>query len=1349
MVAGDPSPAPAHRVLLFTDIVGSVAMGKRLGDRSYAEAVKGPHDALFRAAMGSSPGTLSVAGTGDGFLASFRSSEEAVLGALRFQQALRAKAWSAEQPRVRIGIHAGEVLLDAKGEPHGSAVNLCSRIMSLAAGGQILLTRHGFDDARQYVREHPAPEDGGEPPPLRWMAHGSYRFKGNDDDPLEVFEVGAAGSAALHPPPDSEKARRVIGPDDEALLGWRPAAEQEIPGRAGWSLERRLGAGGFGEVWLARQRQTAETRVFKFCFDADRLRSFRREMALFRVLREVLGERRDIARLLDVQLEKPPYSLESEFTPEGDLRGWSERRGGIGTLPLATRLAFVARTADAVAAAHRVGVLHKDLKPANILVFVDEEGEPRPRISDFGIGILTDRSLLERLGVTASGFTATQLTENESSRTGTRMYVPPETLLGKPFTTMGDVYALGVMLFQMVVATFDTPMAAGWERALEPAVPDPDLRELLRGDLAAMVDVEPERRPDSAAAVAVLIRALEARCAERVRGRAAAAALARRKRLRRRAIAGGALLILALGVAGAFLARERTLRAEAEREREAAEELALFMLQDLIPRAREMGRLDLLEAAARKAAAHYTKTPLERAAPESLRDRAFALVQVGSVLEAQGDDRGAIETLAVAQAVIERFLERFPTSIRGKAVLFEVYMATGRAHSMLGWTERALAPFRGALEAAGEIAAATPNAPTSARRIGLASVVLGSTLLASDRRDEAATLLASGVEVLGRLGQTGEPTALSELGFAHAERGMLRIADGELTAALEDFRAAVNAGERAVAAAPASALLKADLLVYRQGLGDALLLAGDRAGAATQFDGQLALVERLLEASPGHPSHRRSRALARQRLARLAADQGRPESALALLDDAGRELEQLATAHPRNVGVIADLATNEDRVGMVLLAQRRYEQARERIAAGLALEERLERLLASGRSCNRAVFFQHLGDVALSQGDREAALARYRESLALTEGHSDRASRENSAVCHERSGAIWRALSDLPRALESCRRSLALREAVSADPHDLLAQASLATAQTNVADVLRDLMRLEEASTLYVAAHTVRVRLNEPRALSIAEERLGLLQCARGNPLAALPHYERSLALSRAVAAARPEEAQSLEDLSVALVQLARLLQDLQDFERSRALAQEALVTLRRLVAAAPEDPVALRRLASALDRERKFLAAQNRHADALATAREMRQIFVTLGARTPRDPGASRSVARAHQAVGDAAIAAGEHQEALSAFREALRDESVRADLDEAALYNGACAASLASAAAQGEEADALRREALTWLAEDLRRRRARAAANPDAEEAALRAHLAHARMADADLAPLRDLPEFATLFE
>lgn len=555
-------------VLLFTDVVGSVDLKKRLGDAE-AGMLIARHDALFRASIADLPAAEVLKDTGDGFMARFQSASDAVVAALRFQSAMRSEPWPAERMlRARVGIHLGEASElepeDATGKPKisGLAVDLAARVMGLALPGQILLTGAAFDNARQNVREHP-PIPGATTPPLRWMAHGPYLFHGSDE-PMEVFEVGAVGGAPLVAPPDGEKARRAVAADEEETLGWRPAAGMSIPDRRGWVLERRLGEGGFGEVWLGVNPATGTRRVFKFCYDAERLRSLKRELTLFRLLRDALGDRDDIARLYDVQLDEPPFFLESEFTEEGSLVEWAGRIGGLDRAPLEQRIDIIARVADAVAAAHSVGVLHKDIKPGNILIDKDRQGNPRPRLTDFGIGMLTDRTPLDRRQFTAAGFTRTLLGQNQT-HTGTPLYSPPEAFAGKPFTVQGDIYALGVMLYQMVVGDFQRPLGHGWERD----VPDP----ILRSDIAACVAADGARRLASATELAERLRAIPQR-----------RRAAKRKRTAR--LTGYASLVLLglLGVAAVLFVRERDLREMAERELQRKERLLQYLVTGIIAR---------------------------------------------------------------------------------------------------------------------------------------------------------------------------------------------------------------------------------------------------------------------------------------------------------------------------------------------------------------------------------------------------------------------------------------------------------------------------------------------------------------------------------------------------------------------------------------------------------------------------------------------------------------------------------------------------------------------------------------------------------------------------------------------
>ena len=85
-----------------------------------------------------------------------------------------------------------------------------------------------------------------------------------------------------------------------------------------WLLEQKLGEGGFGEVWLGRHQVMKERRVFKFCFRADRVRSLKREMTLFRLIKERIGDHPNIVALREVYFERFPagdHTVELDVAP--------------------------------------------------------------------------------------------------------------------------------------------------------------------------------------------------------------------------------------------------------------------------------------------------------------------------------------------------------------------------------------------------------------------------------------------------------------------------------------------------------------------------------------------------------------------------------------------------------------------------------------------------------------------------------------------------------------------------------------------------------------------------------------------------------------------------------------------------------------------------------------------------------------------------------------------------------------------------------------------------------------------------------------------------------------------------
>lgn len=197
-----------------------------------------------------------------------------------------------------------------------------------------------------------------------------------------------------------------------------------------WRLLRELGRGGMGSVWLGERddgqyRQQVAIKLIRLGMDSEHiLRQFRRERALLARLQHP-----NIAQLIDGGIDqrgRPWFAM--EYVAGIGLGQWLEREQAT----LRERLQLFVKLCRAVAHAHRQLIVHRDLKPSNVLVQADGE----PRLLDFGIARLVDQDADER--------TATM------QHFLTRDFAAPEQLRGEPAGTSADVYALGLILFELL-----------------------------------------------------------------------------------------------------------------------------------------------------------------------------------------------------------------------------------------------------------------------------------------------------------------------------------------------------------------------------------------------------------------------------------------------------------------------------------------------------------------------------------------------------------------------------------------------------------------------------------------------------------------------------------------------------------------------------------------------------------------------------------------------------------------------------------------------------------------------------------------------------------------------------------
>jgi DNA-binding winged helix-turn-helix (wHTH) protein/tetratricopeptide (TPR) repeat protein len=471
-----------------------------------------------------------------------------------------------------------------------------------------------------------------------------------------------------------------------------PALEFRVgdhpPSRPQWKLVERLGTGGHGEAWLARHEKTGDARVFKFAVNAGALTSLKREITLYRLLHDSLGARAAVARILEWNLTESPYFIEVEHVAGGNLQAWSEAQGGLTGIPLPARLELVARIAEAVAAAHSVGALHKDLKPGNVLVHV-ENGMPVIRLCDFGSGGVLDPQRLDALGITRHGFTKTMA---DATTSATPLYIAPEVIAGQPFTIQADIYSLGILLYQVVAGDLRKALAPGWESDIED--------ELLREDIGLAAAGNPSKRLTDAAQLAERLRSLEARREARAAEVAAQQRTDRAHRalqeLRRVRVYAGVLFALAaVAVAGGILAYRA--RNEAVAATATAKAVSDFLMEDVF-------RVD--SGVFKPSEASY-EALLDRAAREvstRLREQPKAAASIHSLLGRRYQEIGRVETaMTQYEQAVALFADLYGESAEPTLMALDrlawIYVENGRSDEALVLSERMQALWESQLPA--------------------------------------------------------------------------------------------------------------------------------------------------------------------------------------------------------------------------------------------------------------------------------------------------------------------------------------------------------------------------------------------------------------------------------------------------------------------------------------------------------------------------------------------------------------------------------------------------------------------------------------------------------------------------
>ncbi|MEO5346424.1 MAG: tetratricopeptide repeat protein, partial [Magnetococcus sp. YQC-9] len=474
----------------------------------------------------------------------------------------------------------------------------------------------------------------------------------------------------------------------------------------------------------------------------------------------------------------------------------------------------------------------------------------------------------------------------------------------------------------------------------------------------------------------------------------------------------------------------------ADKARGQAEELVNFVIFDLRDRLQPLGRLDLLDQAARKALGYYDQLgDLSQMEQGQQRRMAAALINLGDVLTDQGNLTEALTGYRKAAEISDTLARSDPKNAR-------LQLALAVNHERFGNTFRSQGDLPGAL---GEYRA--------------------------------------GMEIKKRLIAQDPKNAEWQraLFVSHDRLGDILKLQGDLPGALGEYRAGMEIEKRLIAQDPKNAEWQRDLFVSHDRLGDILKLQGDLPGALGEYRAGMEIIERLAAQDPRNAGWQRDLSISHIKLGGIFQAQGDLPAALGKYRAAMEIAKRLVAQDPKNAQWQSDLSSRHDQLGEILQAQGDLPAALGEVRAGMEIAKHLAAQDSQNAEWQKELSTRHsrLGDILKSQGDLSAALGEYRAGMEITQRLAalDPQNAEWQlalSVSHDRLGDILQAQGYLPGALGKVRASMEIMQRlVALDPQNAEWQQTLYVSHVKLGDILESHGDLPRALGEYHAAEAV------------------------------------------------------------------------------------------------------------------------------------------------------------------------------------------------------------------------------------------------------------------------------------
>ncbi|MCP3906105.1 MAG: protein kinase [Planctomycetes bacterium] len=938
-------------------------------------------------------------------------------------------------------------------------------------------------------------------------------------------------------------AGTVVTSDDEPV----PDKLKQI---GPYRIMHELGRGGMGVVYLGERdmeqfRRRVAIKVLKRGMDSDEiLKRFKLEEQLLASMNHP-----GIARLYDagVTEEGMPF-FAMEYVEGIDLDAYCESH----RLSIQERLVLFRKVCDAVHYAHQNLVVHRDLKPGNIIVTADGQ----PKLLDFGIAKLVNPDL----GKVSGDPTAPE------HRVMTPEYASPEQVRGNPITTSSDVYSLGVMLYELLSGHAPYQLSSRARPELERVICEQD----------------PERPSTAVSKVEQTHYVNPATGSSTITPESVSHSRVSRPDRLRRSIAGDLDNIVLMA-----------MRKEPQRRYASAEQMS-----DDIQR-----HLDGMPVIARADTFGYRTVKFvgrNRAGVAAAAMIAVLLVGgiAGTTSGWQAERAQRREVEKAKQEVVEQ-KDRAETHLHqvvgiSGIMLKDLHEQIAVLDGSLPVRHQMIDIAKGYLE---NLAEEVPEDPVVRRELALAHHRIGAVFGGIRNPNEgdldlALTEYETALEMRRalRAEQLDDPDAASDVATSLTGMGDAKRRSGAVAEALEHYREGLGIREEILRGTPDDPNRRRQMAIAIASVGDGHFLMGDKDAALERYQQSLKIRRKLMAQHPDNTRYQRDVATISGRLGGIYQDRAQYEDALVKFEDAVRIRQRLADSTPANARWRRDLSVSRYLAGRMQLEVGDFDDAVESLEFFQTVSaERVQGNRTDARAArDLAVAEQELGRARLLQCAWEQALAHFvaQEAAIRPLYEAQKSNTEHTgllAESYEGMGRARAALGASAEAIESGREALRLIEQLAfRDEDDVRRREDLARINMRLGTWLTATGEVGEARSRLAEARIQFAELREqmPRETSIQSGytealcALSALNVERRNAGDALEYAEQAMAVppiprDRALALrtlaiaqdANGERAKAIENAEAALqaVDAARL----GDCAGLRAAVEEDLVRYR------------------------------------------------------------------------------------------------------------------------------------------------------------------------------------------